>query len=818
MARTVDKNDGVRGKSWLWLAVLGTSCALFFSPVLFGGQTFCGLNTSYYYYPDAVLTSTAWAFGELPLWEPRVMFGYPYLADPHAAVFYPLSLILRVLPFPAAYGVFVVSHVLLVGVFLFFLLREWGLARSSSAFGAAVLMFCGFTVSSAADLTTLLRGLCWLPVTLLVFSRFLATGSARYVLLAGLTLAIQGSGTDPQFELFTVAWLAVAVWLRPRPLHLSSRRVLFGLLGVGVVTAGLLAYQYLPLAELVSFSDRRSGLSGSEISGFEVNPRNLYNLVLPTPFPNAGNSLFFAGYHGGGLPFYSDLYWGFAVFALAAVSLAWFRPEAVGSPTGAPVDVGPLLGRSACVASGVGGIGLLLSLGSHAPVFSWVVQAVPPLASFRYPAKYFMLMAFAVALCAALGFEGLQRGRKSHWRGLKWIAGCCTGAAALLVVLTATRGWAASFLGLVGEQPPEMLGVLDVLGRGWLSASVHGLVVAAIVLVISVLVCSERLPHGVGLAVIASLSIADLAGTTWQTLPLVPTGLAVDPPPVTRILPQSEPNQPPVRILTVMPMPDYGPDYTVYDQLRDNTQLMMGLQSAMHGYDSLIGYMSVRLETQTRLRLILTSLPPEQRDRLLAALGVQYALRLKPRSESGSWGSATRDVGAVSVQRLNGVAPRAFVAPRATVTRSAAEAGVTTAALLALPGEAIFGPGAAGDTLVPGAVRLCKIAGYEPHRVEVSIEIDGRGLLVLLDLDYPGWEARVDGQLREIHRVAGIFRGVQVAGGDRTVEFTYKPRAFRIGRLISVTTLLLLLVGLVVGSMRSRTGVGSRDPPGEGEG
>lgn len=62
-----------------------------------------------------------------------------------------------------------------------------------------------------------------------------------------------------------------------------------------------------------------------------------------------------------------------------------------------------------------------------------------------------------------------------------------------------------------------------------------------------------------------------------------------------------------------------------------------------------------------------------------------------------------------------------------------------------------------------------------PYRMQIDFDLDVYGLLVLLDLTYPGLRssARVDGNERAIHTVAGLFRGVEVRGGERKLEFTY---------------------------------------------
>ncbi len=69
---------------------------------------------------------------------------------------------------------------------------------------------------------------------------------------------------------------------------------------------------------------------------------------------------------------------------------------------------------------------------------------------------------------------------------------------------------------------------------------------------------------------------------------------------------------------------------------------------------------------------------------------------------------------------------------------------------------------------------------------------DEAGLLMLADLDYPGWNVEIDDQPAAIQRVDGIFRGVAVPAGGHVVTWKYRPRSVFFGAVISVATLLLL--------------------------
>jgi hypothetical protein len=97
-----------------------------------------------------------------------------------------------------------------------------------------------------------------------------------------------------------------------------------------------------------------------------------------------------------------------------------------------------------------------------------------------------------------------------------------------------------------------------------------------------------------------------------------------------------------------------------------------------------------------------------------------------------------------------------------------------------------------------------KIARYENARVTIRASLDAAGILVLADSFYPGWNAYVDGKREGILRANLFFRAVALPAGEHTVEFRYEPMSFKIGLVISVTTIFALIVTTVIGVLRKR--------------
>lgn len=77
-------------------------------------------------------------------------------------------------------------------------------------------------------------------------------------------------------------------------------------------------------------------------------------------------------------------------------------------------------------------------------------------------------------------------------------------------------------------------------------------------------------------------------------------------------------------------------------------------------------------------------------------------------------------------------------------------------------------------------------------------------LLVLTDLYWPGWEVTVDGDPRDIYRANYLFRAVAIEPGGHTVIFRYTSRGVRLGIATTLATALVILLGAVTATSRSR--------------
>ena len=93
-----------------------------------------------------------------------------------------------------------------------------------------------------------------------------------------------------------------------------------------------------------------------------------------------------------------------------------------------------------------------------------------------------------------------------------------------------------------------------------------------------------------------------------------------------------------------------------------------------------------------------------------------------------------------------------------------------------------------------------KITEYDIHRIVINADVKAPSLLVVSEMYYPaGWKVFVDGIEEKIIKTNHAFRSVFLQPGTHEIVFSFKPKIFRLGLLISSITFLLLIAGTFLG-------------------
>ena len=168
---------------------------LLFSPIdeTLNGKDILGLRGCGFGLRNWLIKSSIDKWGILPLFNPYVLGGRPFLNDPQTAVYYPFTLLFSICPNEhIAIRLSVASHVLVCGLSMYALLIRWKQSPEASLIGGSGFMLSGilFGRISAGHLT-FVYGITWIPLTLILYEIAIQKRKAKYVALAALPLSLQ---------------------------------------------------------------------------------------------------------------------------------------------------------------------------------------------------------------------------------------------------------------------------------------------------------------------------------------------------------------------------------------------------------------------------------------------------------------------------------------------------------------------------------------------------------------------------------------------------------------------------------------------------
>jgi len=393
----------------LGMAVVLLALALiFFWRIALTNLILVGVDVFTYFTPFKAYAAEILRAGRLPLWNPYLFMGVPFLANIQTAVLYPLNLPLIWLSAPKMVAYSIVIHIFLGGFFAYLYARlSLGLSPFGGLVTAIVFAFSGFLGAQVEHLTHL-HVYVWLPLLFLLFDfvrpspslegREPGEGSSRFLpALAGLALAIALQFTAGHLQasyinLFALGLYALLANLRPLRFEKTSevylakslgRNLLIYVLSVSVGVA-LATVQLLPSYELSRLSVRSGGLPYREAVSFSLRPHLILYSLLPT-FGEDLSQVFggesFSEYVG---------YVGVLALFLALVGVLgqWRR------------------GRTLFFVF-LGALGLFLALGIANPAYFIFYKWVPGFSFFRAPSRWLYLYTTAVAVLAGLGADFL---------------------------------------------------------------------------------------------------------------------------------------------------------------------------------------------------------------------------------------------------------------------------------------------------------------------------------------------------------------------------------------------------------------------------
>lgn len=176
---------------------------------------------------------------------------------------------------------------------------------------------------------------------------------------------------------------------------------------------------------------------------------------------------------------------------------------------------------------------------------------------------------------------------------------------------------------------------------------------------------------------------------------------------------------------------------------------------------------------------------------LIDLLNIKYMLSYSPIKEDDRW-ELVFDNG-IKVYENKKVIPRVFIAYDYKVAQNESERlNLLNDPDIDLRNTVIL-ERHIGD-IGPASPNNIDIVKYSPMEIEIEAYTESPGILVLSDTFYPGWYARIDGRREKILRAYSVFRAVPIPGGRHHIVFRYFPISFIAGAVIGIMTFTVIVL------------------------
>lgn len=755
------------------IVLLLALCLLFFwrnlLPAGVDALSFARGDFSDQFYAFADYEASRLHAGQLPLWNPFAYAGHPFLADVQSAIFYPPSLLTILLTAGAALLPYraleleAIAHFFLVAIFTYLFVRRLTASRPGGLTAAVVFTFSGYLTSYPPLQLAILEVQTWLPLILLcldVAATRMWEGNGRraigWTAAAGLVLGLSTLAGHPQASLLVIYGTTAFIIYRLFAPYSAERSgwpivrraglvLLFLAIGLAIAAA-----QVLPVLEFMRLSTRAN--ASFEEMGVGFLPYDLIQLILPAV----------------GVPF-PALYVGMLPLGLAAAAVVRhlvLRQRVDQSPGSWRQDSTTL---SVAFWTGIGFLALLLSFGKNLPLYQIFYLLAPGWRLFRHQERVIVWTVLALAVLAGYGSAWLASLRASSQpqpnptgEDVRLKRGLARGYG-----LAALAALALSAVFFVGYQS----------GRDPLWGFTTATIFLASMLALAALAVRSGRP-----ALVLAVIVLDLFAMT----PHNHNGPYVSNPfPSNPLLEMVLADQQPFRIANEGVLPgNYGVPYRL---------------------EEIGGASPLRLAS---LDTLMQQVAPA---RAWELLNVKYVLTdqetLDAPAERVSTGQ-NADGGAVYLYRLANPAPRAWLAGQVIVEPDADRMWQRLADPAFDPRRQVILAEPIGDSPVSNADVSCRgdISWQEraPEHLALVVRTEQPCVLVLSELDYPGWRARIDGNAVSLLRADGLLRAVPLTAGSHQVELDFQPITVTWGLAISLGALMLALA-LILWSGRKRS-------------
>ncbi|MEP6755844.1 MAG: hypothetical protein ABJA67_10110 [Chthonomonadales bacterium] len=735
---------------------------------------------------DPIFDYFSWRFyareklrqGEVPLWNSDELGGTVLLGNCQSAVLYPPNILLYVLPIHFGINIVTVMHTFLTGLFMFLLLKAWGLRRVSSLTGAVTWMICGLQIVWT-EFQTPTAVLCWLPALLLCWEYGVSRNSWKWRWLGcSAVVGLILTAGHLQFAFYTLMAFAIFVLVRPlfgKSIPLRMVRSISALCGILIFGGSLAASTMLPVVEMSRLNFRARAASTNGEIALKMPPVNLVTLVLPNALGNPRDYLAMDpdGKPTDGFNYVGEFnfieYCGYVSIGALLLSLIAGGVFVVDRLRRRPFD---RVQKNIAFALLLTFLGFGLAMG--APICNLFLRFVPGYGQLNATGRALCLASFGMSMLAGFGVE--IAARRSSGRA-SWLI-----KAVSVAVIVALAGFGSKII--VSMYPA-------LTAQKWKDYESTGITAATIFLM-----------QSFGAILAQQLFLHKSKGTSsFQPIHLIPIIIASD---LFFNFIQFNPSNNPEMLGYQTEIGDFltktspdrvisleKPGMGIKSLIVPNYNLVVGYREAQGGdamhlkrYHDLIGkvVLQMRPELTSAFTDANTVRLPGVDHPFLDLMNIRYVvadpthdlysqgLKLEKQLEMNVWTNPRAIGPAHLVSRTEHFAGLDdFLAKLNAPNRSLRQVALTESEIPVLGGSS-------------GSITSYHASG---NHVDIGFQSSGTNLLETSEIAYPGWVASLDGNSTPLYRTDYMFRSVIVPNGPHSLTITYEPTSYRAGLFLT---------------------------------
>lgn len=699
-----------------------------------------------------------------PIWNPYSGAGAPLAANFQSGAFYPYNIIFAILTnlfkthgFLTAWNLYLFLIPFASALFTYLFLKQKKLDSVSSFLGAVIFSFGGYMIVWL-EYGIIGHVALWLPLMFLSVDK-INLGHYKYVIVLSLSVALSILAGYPQVFVYSFFFLISYIILNFQKKLILQ--ILFSIF-LGILLSGI---QILPSVELLQNSIRGidEGL-GSKNFGY-LPPQNIATAFFPDIFGNPATGNF------KGTESYNDtaFYLGILPLALSLLALMQKKNREIT-------------------------FFLIVAL------FSLIISSVNPLSKFIYstipglsggvPGRALLLFDFSLSILAAYGFDSLFKQQKNSFKNFVFSFS--------IILLLIIFIWLSVYKVTANYFSVQDFGVAK---RNLILPTAVFLSSSALILLFIKLKISHKIKSLIPVLIIMLVAF-ELIRQGIKYNSFSPPGY---------FYPKNE-------------ITDYLIKNAKYDRVLGTIPSNMNIVYRLYSpetYDAMI------LKRYSEFLGIINNKKPEAGSRYASILGEEYgwfANRLRDnyhlinllgpkyiifnyhaaKEEPDPYliGFPTNKYKLVLQSNKNQIYENLFSLPRAFLVydyKKETDKKKIAEELLSL------GPNLRKKVILEEDIVYQKpdkvddsteatIEDYQATKIKILVNAPHDAILFLSDNYYPGWQAFIDGKETKIYRADYTFRAIVVPQGSHQVVFSYFPNSFKIGLLLSASSLILLVL------------------------